>query len=998
MKITKINIYGFGKWTNVSWDLTGEGIQLIFGHNEAGKSTFMSFIFAILFGFPKRGENQYFPKGKEEYGGSITIESERFGEVVIERTKSRRVKGDVSVYFSDGTVKGEEALQQILQEIDEKTFQGIFYFDLDGLNFNAMNPMQLNEFLYDTTIAGSKSITQLEKSLQTEMEKLFKPRGQKTEMNVLANELMEKEQQMDEWRHRLDQYDVLVQKVKTLENNLQEKKEELTSIEEKSKAVSKYEWLQPLAKEWHKKKLSLAEREKIDFFPENGVERLEQLNESLMEKEIRQKEEKLKWESTQEEIEKISLHDEWPILKEDVQQCLQQYDFVQKWTEEMNDYELDILQYSRQKEKLQNRWTEQILNDSLLFSKIPFTPLLKKTYGQLKERWQDCLHWTTRIREDLARVTQQVKQKEKELHQLEKERLTEEERVKYEKIVERQSNNEDEFKLEMFTERLVELEKERDKKEKGEKRQQGFLYLFSVIMLAFTVVSFIWTDGFVPFMFTGLMFAVVFFTYWKKRDGDKELRKINHSISEVREKIFQLESKLNEHRHVDLSMYEQMLERDRSLTVNYDMKIFERNSLLEQKLELERQLEEYEEMLEKIKEDILQWCQDNRLPKSLDFSLFESLLQDLEQWHQLDEQEHHVQQKYKQLKNRYVQYEQKVIQLCKKLSQFREEDSLAERVRALKQFLQEGLNKEKEKIKLEEKLKFGREAFSRIQLEIDELNKKRKQLLKSSGAASEEEFRHKAILYETQIKLEEKIVQLFVQMKQVFSEDEEQLNEAIHQLLYEQFDPVKEQYLLQQERERIDAEMEDIRNEIANVKKEIAILEEDGTYDELKLQFTQLREELQSYAKRWSTFAVAKGMIEEVKKVYEEVRQPYVLKEGERIFSQLTEGEYIHLYAPLGEERFIVERKDGIRFEPYELSRGTCELLYLSLRLALANIYRKKQEPFPLLIDEAFVNIDKNRRKNIVQVLREIAKERQVILFTCHEHIKMEFAANEVLL
>ncbi len=50
MKILRIEIAAFGKWRQKSFDFYS-GNQLIYGGNEAGKSTIYQFIQAILFGF-----------------------------------------------------------------------------------------------------------------------------------------------------------------------------------------------------------------------------------------------------------------------------------------------------------------------------------------------------------------------------------------------------------------------------------------------------------------------------------------------------------------------------------------------------------------------------------------------------------------------------------------------------------------------------------------------------------------------------------------------------------------------------------------------------------------------------------------------------------------------------------------------------------------------------------------------------------------------------------
>ena len=54
--------------------------------------------------------------------------------------------------------------------------------------------------------------------------------------------------------------------------------------------------------------------------------------------------------------------------------------------------------------------------------------------------------------------------------------------------------------------------------------------------------------------------------------------------------------------------------------------------------------------------------------------------------------------------------------------------------------------------------------------------------------------------------------------------------------------------------------------------------------------------------------------------------------------------------------------------------------LYLALRLAVAEELTPKA---PLILDDALVRFDDKRMKEAVCILRELAENRQVILFTC---------------
>jgi len=65
------------------------------------------------------------------------------------------------------------------------------------------------------------------------------------------------------------------------------------------------------------------------------------------------------------------------------------------------------------------------------------------------------------------------------------------------------------------------------------------------------------------------------------------------------------------------------------------------------------------------------------------------------------------------------------------------------------------------------------------------------------------------------------------------------------------------------------------------------------------------------------------------------------------------------------------------------LSQGTLGSLALATRLALAELYLKDDNGF-LVMDDPFTDMDPDRRKAAAVALSSFAKERQVLLFTCH--------------
>ena len=77
MKINKIKINSFGKLRNKEIEFKN-GINILYGENESGKSTIMNFIKNTLYGISKNKKgkeisdyDKYKPWGKEEFSGKL---------------------------------------------------------------------------------------------------------------------------------------------------------------------------------------------------------------------------------------------------------------------------------------------------------------------------------------------------------------------------------------------------------------------------------------------------------------------------------------------------------------------------------------------------------------------------------------------------------------------------------------------------------------------------------------------------------------------------------------------------------------------------------------------------------------------------------------------------------------------------------------------------------------------------------------------------------------
>lgn len=72
---------------------------------------------------------------------------------------------------------------------------------------------------------------------------------------------------------------------------------------------------------------------------------------------------------------------------------------------------------------------------------------------------------------------------------------------------------------------------------------------------------------------------------------------------------------------------------------------------------------------------------------------------------------------------------------------------------------------------------------------------------------------------------------------------------------------------------------------------------------------------------------------------------------------------------------------------PEDLSQGAKEQVYLCARLALAEAL-SHEERLPVLLDDPFINYDKDRLAAAVGMLKDAAARRQVFLFTCQEDVR----------
>jgi uncharacterized protein YhaN len=148
----------------------------------------------------------------------------------------------------------------------------------------------------------------------------------------------------------------------------------------------------------------------------------------------------------------------------------------------------------------------------------------------------------------------------------------------------------------------------------------------------------------------------------------------------------------------------------------------------------------------------------------------------------------------------------------------------------------------------------------------------------------------------------------------------------------------------------------------------------------------QIREAAERYVHLRLSSAILKAEIER----YRVRNQGPILKRASEIFSRLTLESFSGLTTNYTDEDtpiLVGVRLTGQEVGVEGMSDGTCDQLYLSLRLASLEKYLQENQPLPFIIDDLLINFDDQRAEAALNVLSELASKTQVIFFTHHRHL-----------
>ncbi|WP_185819909.1 ATP-binding protein [Salibacterium salarium] len=935
MKIEKLHIYGFGKFQDKMIDFHSP-MHFIQGENEAGKSTIRAFIQAVLFGFPSKRENalRYEPKTGNHYGGSLTVRLENGEQATIERLAKRKAAGEVTVYTEDGKQFGEEWLQAALGNMDRGIFQGIFCFGLEGLSeIQHLKGEELNKYIYEAGMTGTKHIAQMEKNIEDDLNTLFKPKGQKPIINKDIKNLHDQRLRLREWEKQFEQYDGLVEEKEQLVQQLEACKQQKKQINnEKEHLNRKQTFLQ-----------FLNEKKNI----EQHLESLGAFKDVSLENEEEWKAQHQKYEEAAQQLEEAQLTRQkleskyqgaalnWPVLhhSQTFAALKERIPVYRKYVEDDNRVRFTI-------EQKQAKLTEK-----------------QERLGELYDNGLSASVTTISAEKDLQQIINKGKERKERL------RLVEEQ---WQQQKEKTAFSQTDF------DKMKESKRPQEEREKSEDiifhyeenpRSAAFWANPIIILQLSTSIFFTlgiwemitghWLMGMITF---GAGVAAAVLWYIQHQQGRKEPK--DSSVYSKHKALVEEDQRLD----ALIRECEWQLERERNAEQS-----------------LKHTLEEETARWESLQTELRNWSTTYNFPLTPSMSSAESFFQTVKEWKELvhdiknaEKEKAGISEKMEDIQTDMMRLSEQVnvsfggveetLPVLQNVFEKEEQRDIAFR------------QTEKNWSDIVQQINYYETISQRAEQAIH-------QLYQRTGTAGKDAFFQALQQKKKYADWENKLEWLQHQLQAHLSK-EESVDGWMEEIKNDSQTPEDELQMKEEEAAAVDQTEQELNRKLAEIDQKQKQIEDGGTYAEELQGFEEYRQIFQENTHKWLVLKTAKKILRQAKSVYEKERQPEVIQQASSYFSYITQSNYTRLFAPVGEEKFIVEDKQGQWFSPVELSRGTAEQLYLSLRLALAENYSHNQT-LPLIMDDPFVNFDHERQELAFQLLQTICSHRQIVYFTC---------------
>ena len=268
MKINKIQINGYGKLKDTTINLE-KGINIIYGKNEAGKSTLLNYITSSFYGISKNKKGKeisdferYAPWDDKEFSGKINYELNN-GEVYEVfrdfRKKNPKIYNknmeDISKQFNIDKTKGNEFFYE-QTKIDEDLFKSTFLANQQEVKLENKDQHMLIQKISNLVGTGEDNVSYkiaMDRLKRRQLEEVGSERSREKPINILTREIDELENEKKE----LKSYESIKYEIEENKNEIYKEIEELenkNNVAKEIRSINKKEELEKEKIKIHEKK------------------------------------------------------------------------------------------------------------------------------------------------------------------------------------------------------------------------------------------------------------------------------------------------------------------------------------------------------------------------------------------------------------------------------------------------------------------------------------------------------------------------------------------------------------------------------------------------------------------------------------------------------------------------------------------------------------------------------------------------------------------------
>ena len=282
MRLEEFQLEGFGHFHQHTIGPLDRDVTVLYGPNEAGKSTLLAFVRAVLFGFPQRGRNQYYPPlAGGRHGGRIRLVDDNGTRYTLERfTGTQGGPFDLRTE-ADGQLQDAAFLHKLTGHAPADLFNNVFAFSLDEIQSEGlMSNSEVSDRIYSAGMGASR-LPDFAQSIAKRKEALYRPRGSAQQIAEILRDLESTDAQLREIRSYADQYLRLTNRQDEIARELGQATAEISALNHQRTKVDRliegwndWESLQTCEER-------LREMPRYERLPENPIERLENLEDRI---------------------------------------------------------------------------------------------------------------------------------------------------------------------------------------------------------------------------------------------------------------------------------------------------------------------------------------------------------------------------------------------------------------------------------------------------------------------------------------------------------------------------------------------------------------------------------------------------------------------------------------------------------------------------------------------------------------------------------------------